>query len=538
MPPIAHRSPLEPRGLSAGAKAGVSVGTILGSLLILLCLWPVVARFRNRRRRRHADPDELPGEGPATFAAPAMVEAPAAPADRRMSTDSYVQRMDNRLASRRSTKDLTLASSDGTDASTARAPMPPATTSVPGGMPAESPSSAGPMPSPIDVEMARMVASCESRGYSGSYYNTDIPSEAFGLTSSPTWDSQISHPSLGGRSPTRMSASTLLGSLFRKVTGPRGSSSSPSTVVGPPSPFPDSAIAGHALSESPTELEPPPNELSRSPEEQASRAVDLSRIEFPAPASPPLALPGHAPPGTVNPMQVMGAMTAAEQSWLTNAELMNLTSAPSHNHVYSADPIPPVETSITPNRAPLGISTPSPSSSESTPEPGPILEDVSHSQDYASYTAGVEQDPEPQFTVANGIPDVTIKTEPDVPITAPDYMRPVDGQVHQYTHQRHASSENPYYTDHSTYSTPFPAPSPSGASTLNTPDTRITDTSPSPKPMTTPEIKQSSSPNPRIPLSPQSPQILVCDKCGQKFDQPHKLKYVAEPSLSPPCPSR
>lgn len=524
MPSIISRARPEPRSLSGGAKAGISVGTIVGAFLILLCLWPIVARYRNRRRKQHVGPEVGPGELPFGVSTPPMAQLSSAPIDRRMSTDSYVHRVDSRLGDRQSAKDLTLGSSDGTDASTTRAPMaPPALPSAPFDTATGPSSSTGAIPPPIDTNMARMVASCETRGYSGSYYNTDIPSEAFGLDTSPTGNFQMSHPS-PSRSPTRMSTSTLLESLFRRVTGSRGSSSSPSTVVGPISSHPDATIAAPNISESPTELEPEQNELSRSAEEKAARAVDLSQIQFPMPSSPPLAPPGQAPPGTVNPMLVMGAMTAAEQSWRTNAELMNMTATPADKPPVGLGSPAHIEEGWPTNAGDaLGISMASPPESTHEPAPSTPSED-----DVINYAGGISDPAETQFVPPNGIPDVTVKAEHDIgPTTVVDFAPTQQGVTsQQYTHQRHASSDNTYYTDHSTYSTPFPAPSPSGASTLNTPDTRITDTSPSPRPLATPEIKQGASPNPRFPLSPQSPQILVCDKCGQKFDQPHKLKYV------------
>ncbi|CAI4210823.1 unnamed protein product [Parascedosporium putredinis] len=309
--------------------AGISVGTIAGAFLILLCLWPIVARYRNRRRKQHVGPEVGPGELPFGVSTPPMAQLSSAPIDRRMSTDSYVHRVDSRLGDRQSAKDLTLGSSDGTDASTTRAPMAP--------------------PAPhLRRIRTRHLADWEF---------PNVTPIALTL-------------------PTRMSTSTLLESLFRRVTGSRGSSSSPSTVVGPISSHPDATIAAPNISESPTELEPEQNELSRSAEEQAARAR-------PRPSSP----------GTVNPMLVMGAMTAAEQSWRTNAELMNMTTTTAEKPPVGLGSPAHIEEGW-PTKAgdALGISMASPPESTHEPAPSTPSED-----DVINYAGGSLTRPKPNL---------------------------------------------------------------------------------------------------------------------------------------------
>ena len=130
------------------------------------------------------------------------------------------------------------------------------------------------------------------------------------------------------------------------------------------------------------------------------------------------------------------------------------------------------------------------------------------------------------------IPDVIVKDEATFSTTHFDAVPPVRSQVPQYAASQYNAPPYTYtgpavvyYTDNSTHSTPFPVPSPSGGSTLNTPDTRVSDSTPSPL-RVTPEARQGFSPNSGLSRSPRTPQVLACDQCNQKFDQPHKLKYV------------
>lgn len=502
MPFIPSASPLEARDLSAGAKAGVSVGTIVGSILLVLCLWPVVARYVFRRRKQHAATDPPPVAEPSAVEAQPVAEVQDESGDRRMSRDSYGIGPDGRPICRQSTKDLTLDPCDGTNDFTTQPP--PSSVAAASSSPAPgSPTSAPPQ---IDTNFAQMVASCERRGYSGSYYNTNIPTEAFGVT---PWEDPRA-PRSGTKSSSKFSAGSLIGSILRRATSQKSTTAASAAQPG-------YNITTLGFSESPTELEAPPNALSRSPHssrssEEGDRALDLGDIDFP-PASSPPAPPAQPPPGTVNPMEVMGATTTKEQTWRTNAELMNLAASPvsystpdhSPELVLNGDPT-------------LGLSPQSPEESGSqppTPSPYPAVD----------HGDGSDQLHGQGLAPSKPIPEVVVKDETAFPTTNFDTVPPINGQAPQYGAAAYTNSADIYYTDHSTHSTPFPAPSPSGGSISNTPDTGVSDSTPSPLPVT-PENKQGLSPNSGLSASPQTPQILVCDKCNQKFDQPHKLKYV------------
>lgn len=504
MPSIPSGPALQPRGLSGGAKAGVSVGTIFGCIFIAFCLWPFIARCIRRRRRRHACTHSEPLPVAESWHPEPMTEAQHESDQRRMSRDSYGLGPGGRPSMhRQSTKDLTIGSFDGADDLVAQPPL-AAVAAIPTGLTSESPTSAPPR---IETDLARMVASCESRGYSSSYYNTDIPTEAFGITEYD--DKRVSR---SGRSSSKFSAASILDSVIRRATTSKTTSAS-TTHPGEP-------ITALGISESPTELEPPSNVLSRSSRSSGSsregdRALDLGGIDFP-PSSPPPAPPAQPPPGTVNPMEVMGATTTKEQTWRTNAELMNLTTSPASHSLTYSETSPDSSQNATSPPMSNGYPTADPSSQSPEPEERPSVSSPYPVKDYI-YGGGQVND---QASAPPGqVPEVFVKDE------AFDAVPPLDGEVPQYSRHRYTSSGDIYHTDNSNYSTPFPAPSPSGASTLNTPDTRVTDSTPSPKPVS-PEVKHGSSPNSGLSASPQTPQVLVCSQCKQKFDQPHKLKYV------------
>lgn len=512
MPSIPPGAALQPRGLSGGAKAGVSVGAILGCIFIGLCLWPFIARCVRRRRRRHECTHSEPLPVAESWHPEPMAEAQDESDQRRMSRDSYGLGPDGRPSLRRqSTKDLTIGSFDGPDGLVAHPPL-AAVAAIPTSLVSESPTSAPPR---IDTDLARMVASCETRGYSSSYYNTDIPTEAFGISE---WDDK--RVSRSGQSSRKFSAASLLDSIIRRATTKTTSTSAA---------HPDEPITALGISESPTELEPPTNALSRSSRssdssKEGDRALDLGGIDFP-PTSPPPAPPAQPPPGTVNPMEVMGATTAKEQTWRTNAELMNLTTSPAtHSMPYSEAASPDSSQNATSPPMPNGYPPADLPSQSPTSEDRPSISSPYPVEDYVY---GGDQVNGQGAAPSQPVPEVFIKDE------AFDAVAPLNGDIPQYSRHRYTSSGDIYHTDNSSYSTPFPAPSPSGASTLNTPDTRVTDSTPSPKPVS-PEVKHGSSPNSGLSASPQTPQILVCSQCNQKFDQPHKLKYVITLELNSP----
>lgn len=507
--PSVPLSALQSRDLSAGAKAGVSVGTIVGSIVVMLCLWPFIARCIRRRRRRHAAHEQPQVAEPSSVEAQPVAEVQHDPAERRMSSDSYGLGPDGRPMRRESTKDLTFGSFDGTDGLTTQLPLTSVSAVASGPAPA-SPSA----PPQIDTNLAQLVASSEERrGYSGSYYDTGIPTEAFGGT---PWIDKRAPRSSQTRSSSKFTASSLLESILRRATTQKSTSAPSST-------HPGDTITALGFSESPTELEPPPNALSRSSRsstssrsswssEEGGRALDLGEIDFP-PASPPPAPPAQPPPGTVNPMEVMGATTTKEQTWRTNAELMNLSASPSsHSTGPSQSP-----DGVVNGDSMAGLSSQSPEESNPQPlTPGPYL---------AMDHDGGDDQPHGQASApTKPIPKVLVKDNATFSTTHLDAAAPPHNQMPQHRAPQYPSSTDIYYTDNSTHSTPFPVPSPSGVSTLNTPDTRISDsTTPSPLPVT-PETRQGFSPNSGLSPSPHTPQILVCDRCNQKFDQPHKLK--------------
>jgi hypothetical protein len=522
MPPSSPRpAALRPRGLSSAAKAGVSVGAIIGATIVVLCLWPLIARYVRRRRRRHASTEPFSACGPPDVGCPSKTQVHRQSGERRVSRDSYGVGPDGRPIFSESAKDLTLESIDGPGDEIRQSPPP--LTSAPGVAQTPTPEFPTPfsaLPQPADASIAQMVASCELKGYSSSYYNTDIPTEAFGLAN---WEDKRAPVPSRSTSSVKISAASLFGSLLRRATSSQKSTKDPSGQSGS-SPQPDEPFTELGLSESPTGLEAPASVLARSSRSSGdgNRALDLSDIDFP-PASPPHAPPTQPPPGTVNPMEVMGAMTMTERTWRTNAELMNLTtSAPGRLTPPGLSPdLPQPATSLSVSDPAAGLSPHTP------PEPSPEP-DLSGPYSANHYMFANAQPVEETTGLAWPVVGVLVKDENDavLPTAEPDVVAPLNDQAGQQSRRRCTSSADVSHTDNSAYSTPFPTHSPYEASTLSTPDTRISDATPSPRPMISPQMKHGYSPNMGLSPSPQSPQVLYCDQCSQKFDQPHKLKYV------------
>lgn len=81
------------------------------------------------------------------------------------------------------------------------------------------------------------------------------------------------------------------------------------------------------------------------------------------------------------------------------------------------------------------------------------------------------------------------------------------------------------WTDRSDRSTPLPSQVSSVPSHHNTPNTQLTEISPSPRSDLGSDIRSSASPY-------NGAQIYTCDECSRGFDQIHKLKYVHIPLLN------
>lgn len=525
---IAARDVLVKRGLGKGPIAGIVVGVCVAVFLILLCSYPLaIRRIKNRRKEQHAvaAPDLETGEVPQPGGPPTVDDG-----RRRLSSqDSFkpAEEITRGGIEGGSVKDFAWTPTDGlaytqSQPQASHAYAAPIPTSVPSAQPAygDSQYQTAPFPDYSGEFMPQSIGDHHNgvlNGSSADYYSPSIPSEAFGMITTP--DEPAEPPeSLSRGSSLRQSVRQLFRrrstreqsfSLPNSPTIEEGYEIAPGQVGTQSQDVSLNRITTAERTDSPVEITaaaamppPPAPQALRSPIQMAARAAPAPAGETvqtppPQPQSPPTQSPFkmapspplHPAPGTVNPMDIMPATTESEVWHRTEQQLYM-----SYNQ--SSPPMPQTQS---PGREESEEALSPFSLPQSTTQPTPIVQSPTPTQ----------RD--------------SFKVEPaddDVPMT--------DIPSHN-----HLSPMPDYNARHSSYnsdsSTPLPGPASSNPSTQNTPATQLD--SPSPKSEGTSDYRHSASPNNILnSLSPRTGSY-PCDEpgCSQVFDQPHKLKYVALP---------
>lgn len=477
--------------LDDGALAGVVVGVVIFSLLLALCLYPVIVHCVKKRRNGGRD-DRFDPEA-------AMAEAAKPGAHPRLSSSD-------------SLKHGPQLSRGHTFAEKPR-----------GGLPGDSKDEPVPIdgPDPLLLGFGRydpathqgtieyMPQDIEDdqpgilKGTSEDYYRPSIPSEAFGMvtTPDPVVEPPIRSLSRAGTFSHNVKHMLSRKSRDRAMSTPSSThasdAQSPVAAIGP-TPMPTIITTQDAVAASPTEL---------SPASSASAHHTLSRSIEPLSRSPPSPLgdrrlpkspsPPHNPaPGTVNPMDIMPASTESEVWHRTEHQLFsssNDSPSPLPQPLISEPEGPP---SPMDTDSPSPKTTPNPTRTEAGPHPTGA--DAAEAQDVVAQDM---QQPQ-KYLSSNTIPE----------------------------NGRHPSFP-------SEHSTPLPGQAFTDVSSQTTPSTQID--SPSPESLNSSDFRHSASPGNIAGASVPSPKpngLYHCDEpgCNQTFDQPHKLKYVPAPVLL--CP--
>lgn len=230
--------------------------------------------------------------------------------------------------------------------------------------------------------------------------------------------------------------------------------------------------------------------------------------------------PSHPAPGTVNPMDMMRPTTDAEHSAWVETELWKLENSPS----------PQIDKLPSPQPEPNPPFQPTPS-----PQPQP------QSQLPAASQQPLPQQQEPSPTPERPQFQAVVRHPTEMDLTAHGHVAP-QHEEEVITDISDTSSPGPGY-DQYAY-----GPSPPDH---NSPETRLTDTgSPSPRSSMNSNRPASSyggtdylgttpgghSRNSSLGDASPKPTSFACEQCGSKFDQVHKLKYVAFHDYLSPAP--
>jgi hypothetical protein len=555
---INRRSTVTARGLKHGPGpiAGIVVGCIAAVALACLCLYPFIIR-RLKKRKRLATP-----QTDAEVAQVAQAPAPNNPFDEAAQTN---QGSDTHPSSRDSLSNKNEAFNGDAKHSSKDEPSPRTAAQTPASPVHEHQqergasvdhenilqrnysllgrrdseislgtqprwNTQGPPPittSGIELSSTRadgLEYSEAMAGQSASYYSPTVPSEAFGMATPP----QNDEPQFSAPARTTSRASSLkqnLLAMMRRVSSKDTEKASPSPAIDPSAtgswlPPQHQGTTRGELSESPVAHDGPsfrdfgypptqPHRLASpvalpmspattagtpghdegTPEPTRSMASDHS--------SPPVLPPASPAPGTVNPMEVMRPSNQSEHVWHTDRELFYLANPHVSPPRKAVTPEPFVE-GQTPAQEP--VQAPTPASAEELP----ILVKPDPEQ--------VPAQPEAPHTPA-ALPDQDAHMA-DVQ-TRYDYSHLTPAQ-----HGRNSSITTSLDgSDRSDHSTPLPSHFSSGASHHNTPNTQMTEISPSPR--SDGDIRNAVSP---YAGTGASPHMYTCDECSRGFDQIHKLK--------------
>ncbi|KAH6710089.1 hypothetical protein EV126DRAFT_518370 [Verticillium dahliae] len=564
---IARRSTIAPRALDKGGIAGVVVGVCVAVSLVCLCFWPFIIRRIKAKKQQHqanlATSDAEANHAPVTETETAAGQEPHAhrPATQHSSRDSLSHKEDPFGGpGRQSSKELDLNADNGPEhqsrdgASTLHQRGPSDHLVVErnqvidrrhsGTSFGQNPTwnSQGHMPiTPGGIELITtradgMEYSDVINGQSASYYSPTEPTENFGMVTPPQADeAQFPVPA---RSNSRTSSFKYnLMSMVRRLSSKDAAktqtpsptmdsfAAAPSRTMGPPI-HPPHGIISQDLSESPVTHTPPQFRdfnypLGQAPTPTPAPAPDSSVVLPASPVSttgaegPPLSwepkgsptpkYPDQAFPGTVNPMDVWGPSNQSEHVWRTNQELYYIE----HPDIVPPQKSDPQVTHMDCKQPQADGSVPAQSAhgdqrvSEELPARAEAVVKQEALHEAHQYAAALQPDANHNITV------------PDVP-AAQDYTHLMPA-----THNRVPSVDG-NLTDPSDHTTPMASGMSSGPSVQNTPNTHLTEITPSPRSDGIPDIRNSSSP---YAGSSGSPRSYACDQCHRSFDQVHKLNH-------------
>ncbi|POR34169.1 Zinc finger transcription factor ace1 [Tolypocladium paradoxum] len=517
-----------------GAIAGTVVGVVVAVALLVFCLYPVVVH--HFKRRRHADRPHFDPEAAIAAHQGSPPGADLGSHRRRSSSDSF--KHDDELSrgdiGATRSKEYGWTSHDGSigHAEDNHAPSRQMSSTGPDVAASdrslavaqsltgeyELQSSPSPLPFYVGEYMPESEVHDDNpgvlKGTSADYYSPSIPSEAFGMITTPP-DLHIDVPR-AGRSGSRSSSLRYnVRHMFRRKSGRDNTLDSYiSTSAGDN----QSALAGlvelhgatalqhivtnEDLAESPTEVSPtmtmstapaprptgsPTNLPPVSPPPSSAMTppqAQLAERSFKHSPSPP-ACPA---PGTVNPMDIMPATTESEVWHRTEHQLFVSSYgspegfSPPPEHYRNAE-----YASIV--KSPSPTTSMQPRATRYAQSPTPTEMRVHVKQEHA-------EDHDIAMTDAHVHDNLTPSTIPE-------------------------SGRHPSYP--SDQSTPFPGPGSTDPSSHNTPSTQID--SPTPESMDSSDFRHSVSPQPGVP-SPKS-GVFHCTEpgCKQVFGQLHKLKH-------------
>ncbi|OAA55636.1 Zinc finger domain-containing protein, C2H2-type [Cordyceps fumosorosea ARSEF 2679] len=477
-----HKHRWTRRDLADGTVAGVAVGVVIFSLLLALCLYPVIVGCLKRRkgdRRLGRHPLDLDDEGAIGH------DAGDGPRPRISSSDSLKHA--NTL-SRGYDFDPAAAGADDDEAEPQQDGVPnPDRVLLDFGRydPKTARGTVEYMPKEMVIDDQPGVL----KGTSEDYYRASIPSSAFGMPDEPF--------SLPPRTTSRASSlSHNVRHMFRRKSDRNptfssvGSSSGDGADQGA-TPLQRIITAEEPMAESPTELSPraspqprspavgiPPSVTPRGPSAEPPDAA-LSSTSSPRTLLKSPSPPVNPAPGTVNPMDIMAPSTESEQWHRTEYQLYA-----SSNETPPPQPLQPPAESEKPSDSTNQTSSPD-------VQMGSAHQNMPDNKRFEQNQAVAGEDSHLQA----------------------DNIKPVG---------RHPSFP-------SEHSTPLPGPGFTDASSQNTPSTQL-DT-PSPESQNSSDFRHSASPGVvahHMP-SPVKNQdgMYQCDEpgCTQSFDQPHKLKH-------------
>lgn len=483
-------APLSKRDdLSDGAVAGLTVGVIVFSLLLVLCLYPVIVGCVKRRKR---DKRLATQQRDAEAAVNGQIDghdAEGGAHPRVSSSDS----LKNSSALARGYDFEQDAVIEGEEDDPVTIDDPTLRSFVRYG-PETAQAAVEYMPQDLADDQPGVL-----KGTSEDYYRASIPSSAFGMVDQPVAESML----------TTSRASSLshnLRHMFRRksdrnqtLNSAEWSSNGDEQGA---TPLQRIITSEEPMAHSPTQLSPrsspppqaaalrppPPSTTSRSISAEPNGA-SLSNASLSNTSSPRALLKSPSPPyypapGTVNPMDIMAPSTESELWHRTEHEL--------YTSSYE---------------------------SPTSQLPQPIPQELEY-----TFPDNTNQSSSPSVhgsTIKHDSPEqVPLFTQQDVEMAQASLL-----QANSLTNGRHPSFP-------SEHSTPLPGPAFTDVSSQATPSTQL-DT-PSPESRHSSDYRHSVSPGlvaHHVP-SPVKNQdgLYQCDEpgCTQSFDQPHKLKFVEQ----------
>lgn len=531
---IARRSTVK-RPMDEEAIAGTAVGVILAVALLAFCLYPVIVHRLNKKRKyveRYPPEaeDGLDSDGPTHGSI----------RHRRLSSsDSIKQKGIPECVPRQRTDDETNfwpgmdrgcggvhdgVACTGAEMHARRAPAPERydgnqTLSIEPASPTGFEYYTGPLPLPPEAAAHIPAHEFILKGTSEDYYSPDIPSEAFGMYATPPPMPELPPPDRTAAQTNSIRHNVR--QLFRrKSSRDQGTGSYTPTAYGEQqshaphlqgaTPLQRIVSNGDAV-DSPIEISPTRGGSAFEAQTRSmshgiaddvgtqqgnSTHQSFHHHNVPLRSKDGTSPPRHAAPGTVNPMDIMPALTESELWHRTDYQLFAATQEEA-SPTRSCSTELPHET-----EAPKDVSSSIPSH---------------HSSSMGNTDPSIAK-PKAKAVKVVAQEDIVMGDEtsqpPSIPVSSSVPM-PNPGQTTSRV---------------SALSTQNPSAVSSTPSTHNTPSTQID--SPSPPSLESSDFRRSTSPPSGVESGAgvSSPRggVYRCDEpgCNQVFDQPHKLKYV------------